>query len=181
MTKELEFYNIEHNYGGSQSWWSSGHQFRKNGCGIVTATHLIADPKVKYTKEEFLNLMTQYGEIMSPKWYGIPSVQSFIRKLLKVVQGKNISYSVKYIKGYKIKKRILSFIEEGLNKGVYIAAFNGNKLTKNGYHWVTITGLMIGEERQIIISNYGRKMIVDFDTYYKSSLGYGGYVYIEKS
>ena len=91
-------------YGGNQEWFSSIFQ-RKAGCGPVSASNVIMyESKKHYSKEEFIKIMEDMWNYITPGMMGLNKVEYY-----------NDGFS-KYIKDNNIKLKESSILKIAKNK-----------------------------------------------------------------
>lgn len=183
--------------GGNQEWYKTQWQ-RLSGCGPTTATNILYYLACKHgcrtsgespiTRNDYLALMEQIWEYVTPTIRGIPSA-----KLL----GKGVDHYIK-AKGLDIVtellhiprsgllrpplRQVLAFVDEALRNDTPVAFLNlnnGEEKKLDSWHWVTVISLEYEEEGNTAfmeILDNGVLKKIDFALWFRSTKLGGGFV-----
>lgn len=185
-------------YGGNQEWYTTEWQ-RCAGCGPTTASNIVLylkciqqsmeSKKDFISKTDYLLLMEEVWEYVTPTKRGIPETKMFYDAVLSYAKSKGVSIKYASLDLPKEKElcpefsEVLSFLEVALLKDVPVAFLNlnnGEEKNLEAWHWVTIIGLEYEEDKStafINILDEGIIKKIDLALWYNTTTEYGGFVY----
>lgn len=191
--KNSSILNIDDaHYGGNQLWFYESYgkkRYSNTGCGVVASANSLI--YLAFTRKEYRDLYPfdtlnkiNYSEYLllisrniKPRRYGIPTIGVLRNGVNRYCDKNGIELQSKSISlTYGIDK-IIDFIKSGLIKNTPILSIywnHKNRILNN--HWVTITGLELGDNSKIIISSWGDKYSIDIDDFFYNSV-YNGLIY----
>ena len=176
---ELDFPHIYQNnkmigYGGDQDWFDD-EWAQKAGCASVLASNMYAYYKKQYVFSctDFLKIMEQMFQEMTPGKMGYPFLYKFGRTFKKIMKEEHIALSPVYQKTSQNDEHALSFVLQSLQEyhpvAMLILYHHAKELEDDNWHWICLTGYQEKEGHyQIIFSDCGQRRIIDasvlFDT-----------------
>ncbi|MBQ1376159.1 MAG: hypothetical protein IIY69_07745 [Clostridia bacterium] len=181
-------------FGGDQEWYRTRLQ-RLAGCGATTGSSIFMYEKRKrgaevYTKKEFLSLMNEMWECITPGNRGVDSVDMFAAGFEKFLKGKSIPHEgrraleVPQNKHKRPSKAVaFAFLKEALENDTPVAFLNlgcGMERRLDSWHWVTITGLKFLANLDMLhveIADEGMKKTIDLGLWLETTDLGGGFVY----
>ncbi|MCE5200921.1 MAG: hypothetical protein LLF78_00180 [Synergistaceae bacterium] len=182
--------------GSSQKWYGTEQQ-RRAGCGPSVASDLVSymllsrsDPyaKGKYiSKKDFLVLMEEMWQYVTPSERGLPSTDLFYKYLLSYAKDKGLCVSRCAIcdmhspaSSWPSLAEIIRFLEVGLRMDLPVAFLNldsGEEENLDVWHWVTVIKLEYeGEQAFIDIIDDGAVSHINLTLWYKTTKLGGGFV-----
>ena len=151
-------------YGGDQEWYTKKWQ-RLSGCGPTAVSNIVHYINLRQlssglddlpiTKSDFLSLMQEVWQYVTPKLGGISSTKMLYDGVLAYAKSKNKTVNIDLIDIPKNRlqrpeiQQVLSFLNKALRDDLPIAFLNLNKGTEEilySWHWVTITSLEYTED-----------------------------------
>lgn len=178
-------------YGGNQEWFSSIFQ-RKAGCGPVSASNVIMyESKKHYSKEEFIKLMEDMWNYITPGMMGLNKVEYYNDGFSKYIKDNNIKLkesNILKIAKNKEERPSIKELFEFINKAIELdhpVAFlnldNGKEKVLDSWHWVTIVGIEYKDEELIAdIVDEGLLKTINLSLWLNSTTKEGGFIYFEK-
>lgn len=162
-------------YGGNQDWFKDPWAQRA-GCASVLASNMYAyyAGKPQYELDEFLEIMEQMFQQMTPGHMGYPYLYKFARTFVKIMDNESMYLKPVYQKRSKNYKHGLTFflnsIDQGHPVGMLILHHRAKELEDDNWHWICISGyIQNGYDYDIIFSDCGERRIVNarilFDTH----------------
>ncbi len=191
--KNTQILNIDDvHYGGNQLWFYEYYgkkKYSNTGCGVVASANsliYLAFSRSEYrelypfdilNKDNYSEYLLLISRNIKPRRYGIPTIGVLKNGMKGYSKRVGISLNSESISlTYGINK-IVEFIKSGLIKDTPILSIywnHKNRILNN--HWVTITGLELGEKPKIIISSWGEKYSIEIDKFFYNSV-YNGLIY----
>jgi len=184
------------NYGCNQAWYSTDWQ-RRAGCGPSVASnlfgYLFSELNNSNSKENWLSLMEDVWEYVTPTTKGMPTTQLFYESALTYATEKGLNIKYEYcdvpeeVSCRPTFQEILHFIETGLLEDVPVAFLNlcnGEEQCLYRWHWVTIIELECSSDQSsasVIILDEGIQKTIDLALWYKTTTLGGGFVYFIRS
>lgn len=181
--KELQMPIIYENnqrigYGGNQDWFVN-EWAQKAGCASVLASNLYSYymHQQHYTKEQFLTVMDDMFQLMTPGTMGYPFLYKFARTFVKRINQEQCYLKPVYQKKSQNYQHALSFvlksIDEGHPVGMLILHHRAVELEEDNWHWICLSGYIESEEHyRIIFSDCGQRREIDsrilFDTHHQN-------------
>lgn len=188
-------------YGCDQKWYPKKWQ-RLAGCGPTAATNIFfylshthsirESEESSSTKENWISLMEEIWEYVTPSNRGVHTTQMFYQPMLNFtkMKGFNLEHYVCEVPEKQSQRPrfqdILNFIKEGLSKDAPIAFLNlnnGEVQNLDRWHWVTIISLEYienGLNASVEILDYGLIKKVDLALWYNTTTLGGGFVYFKE-
>ena len=186
--------------GADQEWYADEGQ-RKAGCGPTTASHLVsylADtrpgwgdlyPSHSRRKRDFLALMNEMWEHVTPGRMGVNTLHAFVRGLESYAREKGLELPIRELDVPALKSarptvgQCAAFLRTALAADSPVAFLNlSHGLVKelDSWHWVTIVGLEQHGDglMQTTILDGGREYAVDFRLWFQSTRAGGGLIYV---
>ncbi len=184
------------NCGCNQAWYTTDWQ-RRAGCGPSVASnlfgYLFSELNNSNNKENWLSLMEDVWEYVTPTTRGMPTTQLFYDSSLAYAMAKGLKIKYEYCDVPEeascrpIFQEIVHFIENGLNEDVPVAFLNlcnGEEQCLYRWHWVTIIELDYSEDQSsasVTILDEGIQKTIDLALWYKTTTLGGGFVYFIRS
>ncbi|AHF06560.1 hypothetical protein [Desulfitobacterium metallireducens] len=187
-------------YGCHQLWYPKKWQ-RLSGCGPTVATNLffylshnqalLELEKASNSKENWIALMEEIWEYVTPSMRGVHTTQMFYTPLRAFMESKGLNVEYRFFNIPKEKSQrpefhqILNFIDEALTQDVPIAFLNldnGEAKNLDRYHWVTLISLEYTEDGThsfVNILDEGRIKRVDLCLWFQTTTLGGGFVYFK--
>ena len=183
-------------YGCNQEWYSTEWQ-RRAGCGPSVACNIIrylgSAPEATNSKEEWLSLMEETWEHVTPTTKGMPTTRLFYDSVLAYARAKglNIECHCCDIPEDEASRpelpAILQFVESGLLNDAPIAFLNlcnGEEKNLYRWHWVTIISLdyVAGNTQALVkILDEGLVKEIDLALWHETTTLGGGFVYFTEN
>lgn len=160
-------------YGGDQSCFDS-KSYRDYGCGVIAAANMIMCMRSQYSAEnsDYMKLADSICRVMPPDADGLRWISAF-RKFT----GRHTAY---YPLRFISRNALLDIIVRSLSDGLppMISVYNphgfsiehecgGSERIKA--HYMTVTGVILGEKRTLVISSWGKKYYIDYDVFYNNN------------
>ncbi|MBS5112403.1 MAG: hypothetical protein KHZ15_06930 [Coprobacillus cateniformis] len=163
-------------YGGNQDWFHD-EWAQKAGCASVLASNLYAfyQQQEKYNKDEFLGVMEEMFNLMTPGNMGYPFLYKFARTFIARMKQDNCYLKPVYQKKSKNYKHALDYvlksIDEGHPVGMLILHHRAKELEEDNWHWICLSGYIESESHyRIVFSDCGMRREIDsrilFDTHH---------------
>ena len=142
---------IDHNYyGGNQDWYNS-YIKRLAGCGPTTAStitmyELNKNNYKEYTKEEFIILMQELWNYITPGMRGVDTVSKYKDGYDKYLKTSNLELSkskILILEDSSIDE-VEDYLIEAINSDHPVAFLNLNNGSENqidSWHWTTIVSI----------------------------------------
>lgn len=144
---------IDH-YGGDQDWYKTYFK-RLAGCGPTTASNIVMYEEKKlgvkddFSKEEFIKLMNDLWNYITPGMMGVNKARTYIDGFSKYNDRYKlglINYKNLHIGKYDDldKDYIFEFLKEAIEKDHPVAFLNldsGKEKNLESWHWTTIIGI----------------------------------------
>lgn len=132
------------------------------------------------TKENFVDQALLLYKFIHPRVYGIPTLGVMIKGLNQYARSKKIKIvTYPLVKPRHILETV-AYIKKGLSQDAPIMMLTWNtQIPHLKYHWVTITGYYMGVDgnHYVVISNYGKKEIININQWVKEKSIYKGLLY----
>jgi hypothetical protein len=165
-------------YGGNQDWFAD-QWAQKAGCGSVLGSNLYAyyHCQTKYELDDFIAVMEQMFEYMTPGYMGYPYLYKFARTFVRIMAKDGIALKPVYQKRSKNYKQALTFVLNSIHENHPVAMLilhhRAKELEEDNWHWICLTGYIEKKDGyDIIFSDCGQRRIIDahilFDTYDKN-------------
>lgn len=176
-------------YGGNQEWFHQEFQ-RRAGCASVCAANILSfyarnDPAFArlypgqtrpFSQEEYLRVMNTMYSYTTPGMIGYPYVNKFGRQLLQYFSLNNVMAEAFYHHKFPDQEAAFQYVKETIDEGHPIALLilihRAKEIFPQTWHWMTLTGYIEGEdpsqERQIIISSYGKKELLSAEKLFEA-------------
>lgn len=185
--------------GGSQEWYP-GRRHRMSGCGPTAASNLIwyltrscADMQPlcdigNGDQAHFLALMQEMFTFVTPGIGGVHSSRLFVNGVIRYSEAHGVALTAQVLDIPKKRRcrpsleQMREFILTALHSDTPVAFLNlsnGTLRNLDAWHWVTILSL---EPDTMIagISDLGRTLDVDLQTWRKTSLLGGALIYLRR-
>ena len=141
-------------YGGDQDWYKTYFK-RLAGCGPTTASNIVMYEEKKlgvkddFSKEEFIKLMNDLWNYITPGMMGVNKARTYIDGFSKYNDRYKlglINYKNLHIGKYDNldKDYIFEFLKEAIEKDHPVAFLNldsGKEKNLESWHWATIIGI----------------------------------------
>ena len=179
-------------FGCDQAWYTTDWQ-RRAGCGPSVACnlfpYLIRSDNTLNNKEQWLSLMEETWEYVTPTTKGMPTTKLFYESVLSYAKAKGRAIQYEYCDFPEEKscrptlQEVVSFVEGGLLKDSPIAFLNlcnGQEEALYRWHWVTIISLDYDADvfqAFVNILDEGLIKKVDLALWYETTTLGGGFVY----
>ncbi len=187
--KELNFpviynKNLVSGYGGNQEWFLK-NWMRSAGCGSTSGANLAAyyafnypniakiydGNVINFNQKEYLHVMEEMFTYMKPGLLGFPYIKKFAKKFILYSKKHGVPMEANILKKFKSIEETFKFVKKNIDANQPIALLillhRAKELKESTWHWVTITGYVDNRdnmgEAKIIVSNYGRREMIDID------------------
>jgi len=184
--------------GGSQEWYRTEHQ-RRAGCGPCTAAVLVSymvrsgEPleqrKKILSKKEFVSLMEEMWNYVTPSDRGLPSTDLFYKYLLSYAKDNGLIVSRCAIcdmhspSSRPSLSHVISFLEGALKKDLPVAFLNldsGEEDRLDEWHWAVITAIEHDARHAFVdVIDGGSLLRVNLRLWYETTKLGGGFVFFE--
>lgn len=165
-------------YGGDQEWFHNEWAI-KAGCASVLASNLYAyyHQQEAYQKVDFLKVMEDMFELMTPGRMGYPFLYKFAHTFVSMMEEADIHLIPIYQKKSKSYEDAIHFVKKSIDEnhpvGMLILHHRAKELEDDNWHWVCISGYKeSGNHYQIIFSDCGQRRLIDarilFDIHYSN-------------
>jgi len=188
----------ETHLGGSQEWYGTEHQ-RRAGCGPCVAAVLVSymlrskeppeERKKILSKKEFVSLMEEMWNYVTPSDRGLPSTDLFYKYLLSYAKDKGLPVSRCAIcdmhspSSRPLLLDVINFIDGALNKDLPIAFLNldsGKEDRLDEWHWAVITAIEHDARQAFVdVIDGGSLLRIDLALWYETTKLGGGFVFFE--
>lgn len=185
--------NKKEYYGGNQEWYKKYFQ-RLAGCGPTTASAIIMYEKrkvkeLKNTKSEFLNLMEEVWNYITPGNMGVNKVEYFKNGFDKYLKDNNLTFESSILEIPKSKNKrptnieLFDYLKSSITSDHPIAFLNldhGKEKRLESWHWVLIIGITYDKEESIInanIADQGEIKTINLTLWLETTLLGGGFIY----
>ena len=188
-------------YGCDQDWYPEQWQ-RQAGCGPCTAATILyylsrSRQNLKHLYTAFSHAQPDFTQFMSEIWHYVTPTHMGVNEasiLVKGVEAYARSHAVALTglvaKIPRLPKRcapigdLIRFIRDGLESDCPVAFLNlsnGKLDNLDSWHWVTVTGLLSGQDGapQAVIADSGEYKVIDLGLWYQTSLLGGAAVYFK--
>ncbi len=195
VTNKLEYkYLLIDNkyYGGNQEWYSNIFH-KKAGCGPTTASTItMYENKTNYSKKEFIELMEEMWNYLTPGLMGLNKIDYFDEGYKKYI--KDHILKLKESKILKISKsknnrptinELCEFINDSIKQDHPVAFLNlnnGEETLLDSWHWVTIVGIEYNEIDTLLYANIvdeGLLKTINLGLWLETTNNEGGFVYFK--
>lgn len=179
-------------FGCNQEWYATEWQ-RRAGCGPSVASNLFGYlfglAGASRTKENWLSLMEEVWQYVTPTSKGMPTTRLFFESSLAYARAKGLRIGYRYcdlpeeIAGRPSFAQVLQFVEHGLladSPVAFLNLCNGGEPCLHRWHWVTIIALNYAATKaraRVTIFDEGQKKEIDLSLWYKTTTLGGGFVY----
>ena len=175
-------------YGGNQEWYSNIFH-KKAGCGPTTASTItMYESKNKYSKEEFIKLMDNMWNYITPGMMGLNKIEYFDEGYNKYIKDNKLNLketNILNISKSKDERPNIEELYEFLNNSIKLdhpVAFlnldNGKETKLDAWHWVTIVGIEHdGNHLIATITDEGLLKKIDLTLWLNSTTKEGGFIY----
>lgn len=202
MKKEIklnyELLKIDDNtYGGDQEWYKKYIQ-RLSGCAPTTASTIIMyekrmkDNSIKYTKKEFLELMEDMWNYITPGKFGVNKLDYYSQGFVKYINDNNISLNEKVEllisknkKNRPSNEEVYNYIFCALENNHPVAFLNlnnGKEKLLDSWHWVCIVEIKYEKDTDTlnsIITDGGILKEINLGLWLLTSNKEGGFIYFK--
>ena len=187
--------NGEKYYGGNQEWYSTFIK-RLAGCGPTTASTITMyelrnnKNRDEYTKEEFLELMNELWEYITPGSHGVNKIEMYEQGYDRFVKEKGLKSSKSNVMNILAKSEqrpsnleVFKFINEALENNHPVAFLNldnGKEKNLDEWHWVTLVGIKYDEENGILeatITDEEKLHDINLGLWLETTNKDGGFIY----
>ena len=188
-------------FGCDQDWYPEPWQ-RQAGCGPCTAATILyylsrsrQDLKHLYTavshaQHDFTLFMSEIWHYVTPTHMGVNEASILVEGVETYARSKQVALTGVIAKIPRLQKRcdpiaeLVQFIQSGLELDCPVAFLNlsnGKLDNLDSWHWVTVTGLLSGEngKTQAIVADSGEYKVIDLGLWYQTSLLGGAVVYFK--
>lgn len=148
-------------YGGNQDWFKDEWP-KKAGCASVLGSNLYAyyHNIHKCSKEEFIKIMDDLYEYMTPGRMGFPYFYKFAHQFIKRMKEESIDLKPVYLKKSKSYEQSISFVKNSIDKsypvGMLILSHQAKELEDDNWHWMCISGYEeVEDDYMIVFSDCG--------------------------
>ena len=183
----LKIKDIVDYYGGSQDWYSSYYK-RLAGCAPVAASNITMYEKrknsdKKYSKHEFIELMNDLWNYITPGIMGVDKVEKYMKGYDKYIKETNMNLTKRKIFQTKTKNidELEKYLKEALEKNHPVAFLNldnGKETNLESWHWTTIIGLEIKDKNlKALISDEGYIKEIDLKLWLETTNKDGSFIY----
>lgn len=192
MKKELDFIDIQGNYGGDQHWYKEKFM-RLAGCSSVCASEACAylaghfphlrglypyDP-AHITKKEFIAFMTRIFSFFPPGITGMSNTGRFRRCFLNYVDFAGVGVKLSLMDGGESVRDAKKFVTDALDEGypvLYLLLRHKDPaLDDFTWHWFNLTGYETnGDSMTVDFATWGKKHKVDFDNLWDTGANHKG-------
>jgi len=188
-------------YGCSQEWYAKKWQ-RMSGCGPTAASNIVlymkhdrcaaGEEESCICKDECLSVMEELWEFVTPTLMGVHTTKRFYEGMAKYAESVKMSVRFEVCDLPQDENRrpqlteVLRFIEVALEKDCPVAFLNlcnGQELSLDRWHWVTIISLEHSEEGEnavIEVLDEGAVKKLNLSLWYNTTKRGGGFVYFIK-
>lgn len=184
-------------YGCNQEWFGTKWQ-RLAGCGPSVASNIFAylyklkgfcNPEEYYTKSEFVCLMEEVWDHVTPTVRGVNNTKIFYKGLVSYASCKCLNLSYRFMdiitcKNAKPSLRdVTAFIAEGLDHDTPVAFLNlcnGKEKNLDKWHWVTIVSMTAKDDlSEVTLETFDEGLIkpVNLKLWCETTTQGGGFVY----
>ncbi len=183
-------------YGCNQEWYTTEWQ-RRAGCGPSVACNIIrylsSAPEATNSKADWLSLMEESWEHVTPTTRGMPTTQLFYDSVLAYARAKGLNIECHCCDIPEDAAcrpdlpTILHFVESGLLNDAPIAFLNlcnGEEKNLYRWHWVTIISLDYvagGNQALVKILDEGLVKEIDLALWHETTTLGGGFVYFTEN
>jgi len=183
MRKELEYINIEGNYGGDQEWFSY-FSMRFGGCAAATACELLMYLSGRYpgleelypfnrdafTKADYNLMGKKMRPYLKPRKNGINRTEVYMDGLTDYMRNETRFPELLNMESFdgnceeeEAKAFIIKKINEGMPIPYLMLRHTDEVFSDFVWHWFMITGYEQTEDLfQVIIATYGERYTADF-------------------
>jgi len=197
MKKNLDFIDVEGNYGGDQHWYKDKFM-RLAGCSSVCASEACAylagrfphlrglyphDP-ARIGKKEFISFMTGMFSFFPPGITGLSNIRRFRRCFLDYADAAGVAVRPALMDGREPLGAARDFVTAALDEGypvMYLLLRHKDPaLDDYTWHWFNLTGYETkGESMSVDFATWGSKHTADFDNLWNTGANHlGGMVVI---
>ena len=174
-------------YGGNQDWYNSYYK-RLAGCAPVTASNITMyelrkNSNKEYLKHEFIELMNDLWNYITPGIMGVDKVEKYMQGYDKYIKTNNIgltSSKIFYTKS-KNKEELKKYLTEALEQNHPVAFLNlnnGKEENLESWHWTTIVGLETKNgNSKVLISDEGYLKEIDLTLWFETKAREGSFIY----
>lgn len=180
-------------FGAHQEWYEKMWQ-KRAGCGPTTATMLISyyqskkndSTDVTKDKAEFLELMKEIWDYVTPGYRGVNSTSIFVRGCHEYAKKHEIEYEISYLNVMPDKKlrptteEIADFILTALaddNPVAFLNLHNGEEKNLDRWHWVLLVSFD-SKTGTALMYDQGVSKYINIYLWLKTTLFGGGFVTI---
>lgn len=161
--------NIEGAYGTNQNWLATYGEttpfWAARACGVAAATNVLLQEE-RVTERQAAVRMGAVFRQMKPKWWGMPSMHSWLRHMQKLAhsQGCRLHMSKPH---HTDERALRQFIEYSLARGQFVVVLHWwHPIKMLRYHWVTI---IASNERGLTISSWGKRYTFTWEEWFRRS------------
>jgi len=185
-------------YGANQIWYRQRWQ-QQAGCGPTNSSHLVwylsrtrpecgrLSARGGNRQEEFLALMEEMWEYVTPGRMGVNSADLFIQGMRRYGDAHGIGLHFEKLEVPSIPflrpsaQQMAEFLTNAIEKDIPVAFLNlanGKLSNLDGWHWVTLIAFY-PERMMAVMYDQGRKVEIDLDLWLRTTLLGGGFVAVE--
>ena len=186
MRKELEYFNVEGDYGGNQECFPD-LMMKLGGCAAVTAcdcciyfdlykgTSLYPYSLDSLTRKDYYKFGMDMKRYLHPRWTGIDKLEIYIDGFGEFLSDHGCnSIKMKPLSGETDAANAKTAIVEQIDKGLPVPCLLLNHKSKAfkdfEWHWFLLTGYEIsGEKCMVKAVSYGKYHWFDFDDLWNTS------------
>ena len=183
ITLSIDYLLIDnYYYGGNQDWYNS-YIKRLAGCGPTTASTItMYELNKNYSKKEFIKLMNDLWNYITPGMMGVDSVEKYQKGYDKYLKDNKLDISkskVLYLDNSTIID-IENYLTEALNSNHPVAFLNlnnGSEKEIDSWHWTTIVSLeKISNNLFVEVCDEGYLKRINLSSWLETS-GRGSFIY----
>ena len=199
MKKELEHFNVDEWYGGSQKWFSDAWM-KIGGCGAVTACDLCiylaktmgltdlypGDPE-HVTMEDYISFGMRMKPYLSPRMHGINRTETYIDGLNAYLADTGcMPFVMEGVSGETDIEKAVCLVKEQIDRGFpvpYLMLLHRDKkLDDYMWHWFLLNGYEEdGKHTRVKAVSYGKAVWMDLRHLWRTDRKRkGGFVLIRK-
>jgi hypothetical protein len=183
--------------GGWQEWYGVWHR-RMSGCGPTVSSTILnyisrrrsaaEDDGSPMPRSEFVALMDDVWQFVTPGMMGIPSTEALIKGAAAYIRDRALDIRLEELDIPKNKRQrpefgqLLTFLQEALESDAPVAFLSldkGEEAVLDSWHWVTLFSLEYepdGGMAMIGIADEGKQLCADLKKWYDTTPLGGGFV-----
>jgi hypothetical protein len=180
----------DNHYGGNQEWYSTRWK-RGAGCGPTVVTGIVSymlrsETGCAINHPEFLAMMEDVWEFVTPTMYGLPTTEHLTERIEKYIAARGFPSGVR---GFEISENIperhsfnaaVEFIIPALAEDIPVAFLcldNAGETALDDWHWTTLVSLDATDNATApaMIIDSGRLFEIDLRRWYHGTAKGGGF------